>query len=183
MSLYNRKLSDPNTFRKNIIQNFNKIFNNIDLSINLENCIYNYCLNYAETKNIVKQWDNLNFINIYLEKIKTIFINLKNDDLYKKIIDKNIEIDQLPYMTHQELIPSKWKELIERKKIKDENLYAPKIEASTDNFTCFKCKSAQKNDPTIDPKRCSFYQLQTRSSDEPMTTYVTCLNCSARWKC
>ena len=58
-------------------------------------------------------------------------------------------------------------------KIKDENKFSPKIEASTDDFTCHKCKS----------KKCSYYQLQTRSADEPMTTFVTCLNCNARWKC
>ena len=31
--------------------------------------------------------------------------------------------------------------------------------------------------------QCSYYQLQTRSADEPMTTFVTCINCGARWKC
>ena len=76
-------------------------------------------------------------------------------------------------MTHQELKPAKWAKLIEAKKMKDENRYTPKIEASTDNFTCYKCKS----------KKCTFYQLQTRSADEPMTTFVTCLDCSNRWKC
>ena len=40
------------------------------------------------------------------------------------------------------------------------------------DFTCFKCKS----------NKCTFYQLQTRSADEPMTTFVTCLNCGNRWK-
>lgn len=40
-------------------------------------------------------------------------------------------------------------------------------------FTCGKCKS----------KKTVFYQLQTRSADEPMTTYVTCTNCSHKWKC
>ena len=76
-------------------------------------------------------------------------------------------------MTHQELLPEKWEPLIEEKKIRLENKYCPKLEASTDNFTCGKCKS----------KKCTYYQLQTRSADEPMTTFVTCLDCSNRWKC
>ena len=38
---------------------------------------------------------------------------------------------------------------------------------------CGKCKS----------KKTDYYQLQTRSADEPMTTYVTCKNCGNRWKC
>jgi len=39
-------------------------------------------------------------------------------------------------------------------------------------FTCGKCKKSQT----------TYFQMQTRSSDEPMTTFVTCLNCSNRWK-
>ena len=40
-------------------------------------------------------------------------------------------------------------------------------------FTCARCKS----------KKTSYYQLQTRSADEPMTTFVTCHNCDKHWKC
>ena len=39
-------------------------------------------------------------------------------------------------------------------------------------FTCSKCK---KNNTT-------YYQLQTRSADEPMTTFVSCLDCMKRWR-
>ena len=183
MSQYTRKLSDPDAFRNNIGNRFGEILSNKNLGINLEKGIYNNCLESAELKNIVKKWDNPNFLNLYLEKTKTIFINLKNEELYKKTLNKDFKVHLLAFMNHQEMMPDKWKKLIDQKKIKDENLYTPKIEASTDDYTCYKCKSAQKNDPTIDPKRCSYYQLQTRSSDEPMTTYVTCLNCSTRWKC
>jgi DNA-directed RNA polymerase subunit M/transcription elongation factor TFIIS len=40
-------------------------------------------------------------------------------------------------------------------------------------FKCSKCKS----------EKTTYYQMQTRSADEPMTTFVTCHNCSKRWKC
>jgi hypothetical protein len=32
------------------------------------------------------------------------------------------------------------------------------------------------------PPLCRYYQMQTRSADEPMTTFVSCLNCNNRWK-
>ena len=37
---------------------------------------------------------------------------------------------------------------------------------------CGKCKSL----------KTTYYQLQTRSADEPMTTYANCNNCGHRWK-
>jgi len=40
-------------------------------------------------------------------------------------------------------------------------------------FKCNKCKS----------QKTRYFQLQTRSADEPMTTYVTCINCGLKWKC
>mmetsp|Transcript_72619 Transcript_72619/g.151590 ORF Transcript_72619/g.151590 Transcript_72619/m.151590 type:complete len:337 (-) Transcript_72619:55-1065(-) len=42
----------------------------------------------------------------------------------------------------------------------------------TGMFTCGKCKGV----------RTTYFQMQTRSSDEPMTTFVTCLTCNNRWK-
>jgi DNA-directed RNA polymerase subunit M/transcription elongation factor TFIIS len=45
----------------------------------------------------------------------------------------------------------------------------------------------QTGDQGIECKRCHrretfFYQLQTRSGDEGMTTFYSCGHCSARWK-
>ena len=40
-------------------------------------------------------------------------------------------------------------------------------------FKCGKCKSV----------KTTYYQMQTRSADEPMTSYITCTNCGHKWKC
>lgn len=47
-----------------------------------------------------------------------------------------------------------------------------KQEAETDIFFCTKCKQ----------RKCTYRQLQTRSADEPMTTYVHCVVCKNNWK-
>ena len=46
------------------------------------------------------------------------------------------------------------------------------VHNATDIFKCGKCKQ----------RKTTYYQMQTRSADEPMTTFVTCLNCDNRWK-
>ena len=79
---------------------------------------------------------------------------------------------QLAFMTHQEMHPELWKDLIEQKMKRDESKMNQRLEASTDMFTCKKCKS----------KRCTYYELQTRSADEPATIFVTCLDCGKNWK-
>lgn len=52
--------------------------------------------------------------------------------------------------------------------------YINKPEVQEGNYQCNKCGS----------KRTYFYQVQTRSADEAMTTFVTCANprCQTRWK-
>lgn len=174
-----REVKNPENFRNNMAhklflkcQEFKSDFNKISILINLEKGIYNNCLEIATKKKLVKKWDNSSFVNLYITKFKSIYYNITLD-LIIKILNKEIKPHQIAFMTHQELQPQKWSKLIESKKIKDENRYAPKIEATTDSYTCRKCKS----------DRCWHYQLQTRSADEPMTTYVTCLECGHRWKC
>jgi len=142
-------------------------------STNIEKGIFNWTIQHASKNNIVKKWTNTFFITLYIDRLRSVYINLKKPDVASAVISGNIKSQDIAFMTHQEICPEKWKQLIEDKKIRDKQKYEPNIEASTDNFTCNKCKS----------KKCTYYQLQTRSADEPMTTFVTCLECGKRWKC
>lgn len=175
----NRIIKNPEKFRENLVNKLHDLFIKIkgeeikkSYSINLEKGIYNKSLNDATDKNIIKKWDNNLFVNLYISKFRSIYFNITLD-LINKFLSKKIKVHTIANMNHQEWKPEKWKTLLEQKKIKDENRYEAKMEATTDSYTCRKCKS----------KRCWHYQLQTRSADEPMTTYVTCLDCSNKWKC
>ncbi len=174
-SLYT--IPDEHKFRNNIKELLRKNLDNTkstSIIDNLEKAIKNRSIEIADNEKLIKRFDNPIFVVIYKNILRTILYNLKNNsDLKNKILNKDIKAHKLAYMTHQEMQPKRWEQLIADKKIKDENRYRPKLEASTDNFTCWKCKS----------KKCSYYQLQTRSADEPMTTFVTCLECGNRWKC
>jgi transcription elongation factor S-II len=166
-------IANPETFRCNIRNKLQVYLLDESISKNLEKGIYNYCIKEANERQIVKKWDNVYFTQIYLDKLRSVYFNLKNTNLIERITSKNIKPHEIAFMTHQEIMPEKWASLLSDKKIREENIYAPKLEASTDGFTCRKCKS----------KECSYYQLQTRSADEPMTTFVTCIKCGTRWKC
>ena len=168
-----RVIHNPEDFRSNIRNKLSNILNSEKNGENLEIGIYNYSVKMADERDIAKKWANVYFVQIYIDKLRSIFSNLKNDEVKNLLINKEIKPHELAFMTHQEMMPSIWNDLLELKKIRDENKYQPKLEASTDDFTCWKCRS----------KKCTYYQLQTRSADEPMTTFVTCLDCGSRWKC
>ena len=168
-----RKIDNPEVFRTNIRSNLNKILNNDKFSKNLEKGIFNYVIGAASELHIVKKWENVYFVQLYVDRLRSVYINLKNPIVLKMMTSNGFKIHKLAFMSHQEMRPDKWDELIEEKKIRDKHKYEPKVVASSDNFTCWKCKS----------KKCTYYQLQTRSADEPMTTFVTCLDCGNRFKC
>jgi transcription elongation factor S-II len=167
------KIKDPEKFRENVKRKFSEILDNERWGDNVERGIYNITLQNALENNIVKKWDNIYFAQLYINKFRMLYMNFKHQEVLDLILSKKVKSYEIPFMTHQEILPEKWNALIEDLKIQNENKYTPKIEASTDDFTCYKCKS----------KECTHYQLQTRSADEPMTTYVTCIKCGTRWKC
>ena len=166
------KIENIEIFRSNIRKKLDEILNNEKNSSNLEKGIFNYSLKEADQRKIVKKWDNKQFIQIYVDRLRSIMINLKGDVL-KQINEGTIKPHIVAFMTHQELSPERWATMIETKTKRDKNKFETNMSAATDVFTCRKCKGNQ----------CTFYQLQTRSADEPMTTFVTCLICTARFKC
>jgi transcription elongation factor S-II len=166
------KIENPEKFRLNIIKKINEKLHNEKNSSNLEKGIFNYSLKEAEQKKVLKKWDNIRFINIYLDRLRSVYLNI-NKNTIELINLGSIKAHSLAFMTHQEMCPDKWNKLIEAKIKRDKNKFETNVEAATDTFTCRKCKS----------NKCTYYQMQTRSADEPMTTFVTCIDCGARWKC
>ncbi len=166
-----RKIENPESFRSNIRKKINEILNDDKNSNNLEKGIFNYALKEAEHKKIVKKWDNRQFVQIYVDRLRSIITNLKGEIL-ENIQNGTLKPHVVAFMTHQELCHDKWDKLIEAKSKRDANKFEVNMAAATDTFTCRKCKGNQ----------CTFYQLQTKSADEPMTTYISCLICGHRWK-
>jgi transcription elongation factor S-II len=169
-----RKIENPEKFRSAIRDKLNKFFNNEKHVLNLEKGIQNWSLKEATNRKVVKKWDNPYFVRIYLDHLRSIFINLeKTPELIAQVKNGTLKPHLIAFMTHQEIKPEKWEPLIQAKIKRDKNKYETNIEAATDTFKCGKCYST----------KCTYYQMQTRSADEPMTTFVTCIDCGKRWKC
>lgn len=110
-------------------------------------------------------------------KYRSIMFNLKdgsNPDLRRRVLLGEIKPDKLIVMTAEEMASDQRR--LENKQIKDKALFecerGQNPKATTDQFKCGKCGQ----------RKCTYYQLQTRSADEPMTTFVTCVNCNNHWK-
>jgi transcription elongation factor S-II len=170
---------NPILFREKIVNNLNTIINNKDFSTNIEKSIYNYTIQKSKELKLIRNWENSHFTKIYFDKFKTLHTNLNkesyinNETLLCKLNNKEILPQDLAFMSSQELFPEKWNAIVQAKIKRDNSKYEVNLEAATEEFMCFKCNK----------RKCTYYQLQTRSADEPMTTFVSCLNCGNRWKC
>lgn len=170
--------------REKVIEKFESLIKNENISNyktiakDIEKGIYNSSLKYADSKGIIKRWDNKLFKKIYLAKSRSVYSNLdgnsyiKNKRLLTRLQSKEFKPYQIAEMEPIRLFPENWKKLLDEKSKRDKLLYETRKEMATDIFKCGRCK---KNE-------CTYYQLQTRSADEPMTTFITCLNCGKRWK-
>lgn len=113
----------------------------------------------------------------YKAKVRSLFVNLKdktNPGLRESVVSGDLSAEKFANMTSAEMASNERK--AEDEKIRADNLFgslaAGEQEAETDAFQCGRCKQ----------RKCRYRQAQTRSADEPMTTFVTCTNCGNRWK-
>jgi transcription elongation factor S-II len=170
------EIYNPSAFRQNIIQKIHDLMNRPPtdkLAVNIEKGIYNHTIKEATAHKIIKKWDNRYFVQLYYDRMKTVYLNLKTSpQLHEKLLNGDISPATFAFMTHQEMNPEKWNELISIKIKRDESKYVNRVEASTDIYQCRKCRS----------RKCTYYSAQIRSADEPMTVFISCLDCGQNWK-
>jgi transcription elongation factor S-II len=113
----------------------------------------------------------------YRTKLRSLFQNLKNTsnrELGPRVMSGEIPAARFVIMTHDELKSAERQK--EDEKLEKENLknsQVPMAERSiSDALQCGKCLE----------KKVAYSQAQTRSADEPMTTFCECTNCGNRWK-
>lgn len=164
--------------RQQIIKLFNDLIENKSISIKVEKSIFNATNQLAQERKVSRKWDNPIFKKIYINKSRSLYTNIKKDSyvnntkLLSRMKTKKFDLENIAFMTYQALYPEHWKSLLDEKYKREKVMYEETVEAMTDQFKCGLCKS----------RKCTYYELQTRSADEGMTTFITCLKCGNRWK-
>ena len=133
-------------------------------SSEIEEAILHRCVQDAQHWLIDIDWETPAFLEMYRSRAMGLY---PHRELAKTMgateFAKSSEVDQSP---------GRWRDILQRVFEKDKAMYSKKTTASI-HLYCSSCKRKTK---------CDYYQIQTRSADEPMTTFVTCLECDKRWK-
>lgn len=138
----------------------------------LEKALLARCIRECVRQSIEVAWTNMAFWEHYRGRCIQFYENLRTTDWPKKISAGDITLEAFAELSAIDLNPRRWKARIEAQIEKDKHLYTNTGAASIYLY-CSGCKKKSK---------CDYYQLQTRSADEPMTTFVTCLECDRHWK-
>jgi len=143
----------------------------LNFPINVEKGVFNFSVNYCNRNSLSCSWSNPVFLSVYTKKVEDTEWELKNNpELYQRICDQLLLPHEIPFLSCFDTNPSKWKEYLSNKSTENEEDNISQM--ITDQYHCNKCN----NNKTI------YFQRQTRSADEPMTTFVTCVVCQNRWK-
>ncbi|RWS05722.1 transcription elongation factor S-II-like protein [Dinothrombium tinctorium] len=113
----------------------------------------------------------------YKNRIRSRVSNLKdpkNPDLRQNVLRGHIEPSRIAVMSAEEMASDEMKAL--RQKFTKESINDHQMTLTggtkTDLIKCPNCKKSN----------CTYNQVQTRSADEPMTTFCLCNECGKRWK-
>lgn len=143
----------------------------------------NTCKVPDEILSVAKQVEQATYTNAgsvneaYKGKIRSLFMNLKsksNPQLRKRVLSGEVPAKKFVVMSHDEMKSDARR--AEDEKLEQENMNQAMVaqveKAISKEFQCGKCKQ----------RMVSYSQAQTRSADEPMTTFCECMNCGNRWK-
>ena len=162
--------------RESLFQAFSKVSNEADNDVKDE-------VNACDPIRVAVSIESLLFekwggsLGAQKAKYRSLMFNLRdgnNPDFRRRVLLGHIKPERLINMNTAEMASDKRQN--ENKKIEEKALFdcerGGQPKATTDQFKCGRCGQ----------RKCTYYQMQTRSADEPMTTYVTCVNCNNHWK-
>jgi DNA-directed RNA polymerase subunit M/transcription elongation factor TFIIS len=166
--------------RDKVIENYTELLGDSNLATEFEDCLLHFISDQAFNDSVDIDWSNKIFWNKYRNHAVHLYENLEGEGCYvqnnmawlEKLQKREISPKQFVSLSPADLCPARWKKYIEDTLESDKKLYSHKKAAAAVMY-CSRCKKKSN---------CDYYLLQTRSADEPMTTFVTCLECDHHWK-
>jgi transcription elongation factor S-II len=161
------------SMRQLTYNNYMSLLSSAEIVNDLESAVFRKSLEAAAEKNIIAHFSNPQFMNIYKSIAVTNYCHINQFKHIKhRLLSGDLKAWDLPYLSHYEVNPEVWRELQELQDRREEKQLEGDKALATDMFRCRACGQ----------RLCTYYQMQTRSADEPMTTFIKCLNCGNRWK-
>ena len=166
--------------RSNVVNIIRTTFNTViddSQMIELEGIIYRKACETADYEEIRKSWNLQAFRDVYMAVTRRIIGNLnpdsyiKNRNLWERFHTNELTLEEIAKQNYYELCPENWQEMVDRQAKREKIQLEGDFSRATDKWMCNGCKQ----------RKCTYYELQTRSADEPMTIFIHCLNCGKRW--
>lgn len=149
-----------------------------DQRVDLERGIYNAALQEAGKRGVRRHWENPDFTEIYKNVARRTVANLDptayvgNSRLLSRLQEGEFPPHQVPFMSAKDLYPEHWRTLADEQLKRENTMLEGSNEEGSDMFKCRRCGKSKTR----------YYEMQTRSADEPMTVFIRCLNCGKEWR-
>lgn len=98
-------------------------------------------------------------------------IHAKKTNFSTKLMRRNISLD-IGCLTHKDIWPELWSMPTMQPGHRVQVLCQGVLDDYPSLIQCHSCRQY----------KVTYYEMQTRSADEPMTCFCTCLNCGKKWK-
>jgi hypothetical protein len=174
--------SDPfaHPFRKSSLEKLAFLDNQFDEGAirGLEKGLLVHVSQLAKKHYIPRNWTAIPFQELYRTQLRSLLWNIhpkspiKNPRLLERCLEGEFPLEHIPTMTAYDMFPERWQELADKQLIREQKILEGNKSQATDEHKCNRCHKRQ----------CTYYEMQTRSADEPTTIFITCLNCGKRWK-
>jgi hypothetical protein len=166
--------------RQKILQAISTVFTNSldsEEQKSLESIIFQTAYDTATKQDVRRCWGVTPFQDSYLANARRIIGNLnpnsyiQNKGLWERYHAKELTLEQIAHQNYYELFPEQWEKLVDHQAKRERIQLEGDFSRATEKWQCNGCKM----------RKCTYYELQTRSADEPMTIFIHCLNCGKRW--
>ena len=152
-----------------VIRKLFRHFQDIRTAKDVEKQIIQYTKHKLQTSysNELLSWNDINVRRTYCRKARSIIFNLSSKDSIQPL-----QTNSLVSMTPREWCPSLWEPIY--KKFSDREKLSLIMDSDDTHQGILQCEQCRGY-------KTRYTTLQTRSADEPMTVYATCLECMSHW--